>query len=168
MKSKAASVLIALGVAAFLISVVFTTEGRFKPVIVTVGAAEIPEVDIDDIRHMVTASSGAAGGNYDSADAPVGTSYAVPTGSSFWIFATELTPGSTTTVVQVGYGSTHVENSVAAPADSVTLTEFTLPANGELQRVTDALEIPAGMFPWARISGPTTWPSRVRLFGVER
>ena len=89
---------------------------------------------------------------YDSFDSPRGTSYQVPTGKTLYITKVQgsiLQAAGADVGIEVGYGDTHVEDSVAAPTNVIPiyLTKF-FTING-LQLDLDVwIPIPTGKFPY--------------------
>ena len=152
MDNKTAGVVILLAIAAFALAFLFTNAftGRAS-----------------DVISLVTASEAVAGGSYDSVDSPVGTTY-IAAGPLRFTSISLTADSATSTAVEFGYGTTHVEASTSTPASAVTLGAFTLPADSGLVTILLEVEVPGGRYPWVRVSGPATWPGRVTLLGVQR
>lgn len=72
--------------------------------------------------------------------------------------------------VEIGVGTSHVEDSASAPADAEVLTSFSLPAGSGLHVVPLSLTgIGYDKYPYARITGTGgSWPGPVTLTGVLR
>ena len=118
--------------------------------------------------HLINATSAPADGDYDSLDAPLGTTYQVTTGRTLELSSMALTAStSTDIVVTFGYGDVHVESTSTAPTGAVTLAIFTIPAAAGLERLPLNGEIPSAKYPWVQIAG-AAWPSQVLVDGVER
>lgn len=167
MREKSAGIVLALAIIFFGLFW-FHTDGFSGNVFTCGGALEFKAAAINTCDGLITPSTSPGGGNYDSVDLPLGTSYEVAARRTFLLAGVAVTIGATSTTLQFGYGDTHVENSVAAPASDVVLGEVQYPANAGLVLTSITGEVPAGKFPWARITGPSAWPSRVTLYGAER
>lgn len=159
---------IAIGLLCILFAVLWWRTDAFGGTKVDVGSATISASDQAAVRQPISATSGATGGRYDSLDHPLGTDYVVTAARTFWVYGIVTSSDAAAITVTYGYGDTHVENSAAAPTNAVTLGEFYLPAGGGLERVPVTVSVPAGKYPWAQVTGPANWPSRVTMVGVER
>ena len=133
---------------------------------VTIGDTTYRGVAPANAVSLIGATATTTDGYYDSLDRPLTTTYAVPTGRTLTLVRADVASTSTRTVLQIGYGDTHVENSAAAPTNPVTLYETNLPAAATYHQIPVELAMPAGKFPWMRTIGAVG--QRAVLVGIER
>lgn len=135
--------------------IVFIVTGGFFSTTkqVEVGSLTVSFQDEVNVDQPLTATTTITDGNFDSFDLPLGTSFVVDSSSQFVIGGFSLTSSTTEIRVDFGYGDTHVENSVSAPTNAVTLGSFVIiPASG-LERVPVLVKVPAGKNPFVRVVG---------------
>lgn len=116
----------------------------------TVGSAETR--DPTQLKALINTQTSLDLNRYDSFDSPRGTSYQVPTGKTFYITKLQgsiMQAAGADVGIEVGYGDTHVEDSVAAPTNStpVYLIKF-YTINGVQVDLDVWIPIPAGKFPY--------------------
>lgn len=156
-----------LAVIMLVVASAYAVTGGFSGKTLQVGSLNLRTDQLADTVTLVNATTGAATDNYDSADFPRGTDYSVPANRSLRIGAVQASnPTSGAATVEIGYGDTHVENSVAAPTNSVLLGTWSLPASSTVTTIDTAVSVPAGKHPWVRVVGTGAWPSDVVLFGI--
>lgn len=125
---------------------------------VTIGSAEVSGERRSRIVSLVaTDAAGVTDGRYDTLQAPAGTDYQVPAGQTLITSSIDVGAGAAGVIVEAGYGDDAVNNSAAAPTTSVSLYEQTLGIAGGLAELNTYLEIPAGKFPWLRVTGAGAW-----------
>jgi len=125
---------------------------------ITLGSAEIPSAARARIVALVaTDSGGITDGNFDTFQSPAGTNYTVA--ASALLFITELTvgAGAAGVVVELGYGDDAVNDSASAPTNAVVLYDQTLGAAQALAELDIFAQVPAGKFPYARVTGAGAW-----------
>jgi hypothetical protein len=159
---------VAVAIIIFAVWVTMVREGQVPGhtgLTVNLGALSADAVDVADV--LVTLqppTDQLTTGRYDSFDSPVGTSYAVPAGKTLLIVGGDAPDESgSPALYSVGYGDTHVENSVSAPTNPVVITKFTV-TEGARELALWA-EIPSGKFPFVFFDGgsggldgnPTFW-----------
>ena len=168
MKSKAAGVAVALGLAAFFI--LWMQMNRFTKDDVTVGALGLSGGRSVEVITLINSSTSTPVlGRYDSLDSPRSTNYTVPTGQSLYVYAVGWTNATSTPLTLLfGYGDTKVQNSAAAPTNLVVQYSATGQANGEPMLLPLTVAIPAGKIPVVFIAGTGSYPSDVMAYGVER
>ena len=168
MKSKAAGVAVALGLAAFFI--LWMQMNRFTKDDVTVGALGLSGGRSVEVITLINSSTSTpALGRYDSLDSPRSTNYTVPTGQSLYVYAVGWTNATSTPLtLLIGYGDTKVQNSASAPTNLVVQYSATGQANGEPMLLPMTVAIPAGKIPVVFIGGTGDYPSDVMAYGVER
>lgn len=93
-------------------------------------------------------------GRYDSLDSPLGTDFIVPAGFEFHVTDGDMPHDPPESVISFGWGDTHVENSIAAPTNSVIAFRITLD-DGSPHEFTMHVIVPAGKYPFVRFEEGT-------------
>ena len=134
----------------------------------SVGSSEVSRRNIDLVTHAIGSTSAATIGRYDGFDAPAGTEF-LPSNRGFTSTQIQATADSATdTVISVGFGSSHVEDSLTAPLASFQVAEITLPAGSGFNQIDLALQIPPKRYPWVMTTGPASAPGRVAIEGISK
>jgi hypothetical protein len=103
---------------------------------------------------LVSSTTPVTGGRYDSLESPRGTDYQVPAGQTLyitnWIGTPQMASGSSFTL-EIGYGDTAVNNSVAAPTTPIVVYAVSWrTADGPPVNRSTWIEVPAGKYPFVR------------------
>lgn len=165
MKSKGLGIAISFVIIAFVI-VYAVTNGFFSSSItVAAGSMTIEFPSIVNVQQPLTATTTITDGNYDSFDEPLGTSFTASSTKEFIIGGLSVTASATDLQVDYGFGDSHVENSVSAPTNAVTLGSFVIPAGAGLERVPVFVKIPVDKHPFVRVQGDTS-NGHITIIGV--
>lgn len=142
-----------------------TVEHSF-PQYYVVGSVETR--DPTKLKALVNSAVGLDADRYDTFESPQGTDYVVPTGKTLYICKVQGNgniPAANIFRAEVGYGSSAVNNSAAAPtgATSVWVVEI-MQGNGYLMDLAVWIPIPAGKYPYAKFN-QTLW--NFVAYGIE-
>lgn len=165
MKNKGLGIAIAFVIIAFVI--VYAVTGGFFTSSTTIDAGsmtiEFPRVVA--VEQPLTASTAITDGHYDSFDLALGTSFVASSTQPFLIGGFSLTSSATEVRVDYGYGDDHVENSVSAPTNAVTVGSFVIPSAAGLERVPVFVRIPIDKHPFVRVVGDVS-NGHITIIGV--
>ncbi len=147
--------------------IIYAVTGGFfsSSITVAVGSMTVEFPTVVNVQQPLTATTTITDGNYDSFDEPLGTSFTASSTEAFMIGGFSLTSSATDIQVDYGYGDTHVENSVSAPTNAVTLGSFVIPSGAGLERVPVFVKIPVDKHPFVRITGDTS-NGHITIIGV--
>lgn len=147
--------------------IIYAVTGGFfsSSITVAVGSMTVEFPRLVDVEQPVTATTTITDGNYDSFDEPLGTSFTASATKQFMVGGFSVTSPATDIQVDYGFGDTHVENSVLAPTNAVTLGSFVIPSGAGLERVPVFVRIPVGKHPFVRILGDAS-NGHITIIGV--
>ena len=167
MKSREAGIALAL-VLIVLAIVWWRTDGLSGPL--TCGGRELTGAESAQCLTAFTTTAVALGGRYDSTDLPAAQPFLVPAGRNYVVTRLLVTPDALAPVtLSWGHGTTHVADSIAAPVNSRTMGEITIPAGGtEIVEISTVWIAPGGTYPWASQRGVAAWTGRVQIIGYVR
>ncbi len=148
-----AIVLIGIILALLFIATDFLTDGFSKTTLVEVGSITAPFSGVLSVDTALTASTTITDGRYDSFDSPLGTSFVGDPVNIFVVGGFSLTSSSADIRVDYGFGTTHVENSIAPPAGLVIVGSFVIPTASGIERIPVLWKIPVNTHPVVRVSG---------------
>jgi hypothetical protein len=104
---------------------------------------------------LVNSASVITDGNYDTFESPRGTDFQVPTGQTLtiaaWLAGLQTTGADA--ALEIGHGSTAVSNSASPPTDPIIVFSIPYRTSGGLNGQPLLAEIPAGRYPFVRVTG---------------
>lgn len=144
------------------------TNGFFaSSITVAVGSMTVEFPATVNVEQPLTATTTITDGNYDSFDNPLGTSFTASATFEFIVGGFSVTSSATDIQIDYGFADTHVENSVSAPTNAVTIGSFVIPAGAGLERVPVLVTIPVGKHPFVRIAGDAS-NGHITMIGVPQ
>lgn len=152
MKNKTTGIVLAFAIIAIVI-LYAVTDGMSATGTVDAGSIDLRLHSRLEVVQPLTATTSITDGRYDSFDAPAGMDYSVDATQIVTIGQILANSAAADIRIDYGYADDHVEDSIAAPTNPVTIGSFIVPTSAGLLPVNVYMRVPADKHPFVRVVG---------------